>query len=147
MGMLIEDYLFLETDQSCALCGKRGRENLTIHHIDGNRDNNEYDNQIILCYNCHCRFHEEKGISLGQIKDRKCILIKKTITQPGINALKIAYRNESGVVVMPFLLYHLVDLGFMSSKEDIMGYGKQTDAMSFFVITDKGKILYEKWFK
>ena len=145
--MKIEDYLFLETDDACALCGQRGRENLTIHHIDEVSTNNEYDNQIVLCHNCHHRFHQKKGIDDEErIKNRKFHLIVKTITQYGVSALKIAYRNNFGVIAMPFLLYHLVDLGFMSKEEDQMGYGEQNDATSRFAITDKGKNLYKKWF-
>ena len=145
--MRVKDYLFFETDNSCALCGQRGIENLTIHHIDVNSLNNDYDNQIVLCYNCHCRFNENKGIRKEQIEDRKRRLIEKTLTQYGVNALKIAYRNNFGVIAMPFLLYHLVDLGFMSKEEEQMGYGEQEDATSRFAITNKGKVLYEKWFK
>lgn len=145
--MNTEEYLFFETNDSCALCGERGIEKLTVHHIDCNENNNEYDNQIVLCHNCHHRFHDNKGITQEQIIDRKRNLILKTITQYGLNALKIAYRNNFGVVAMPFLLYHLADLGFMSKEEDQMGYGEQEDATSRFSITDKGKILYEKWFK
>jgi predicted transcriptional regulator len=142
-----EEYLYFETDQSCALCGQQGIDNLTIHHIDRNRSNNEYDNQIVLCHNCHCRFHQNKGISHSDIENRKRLLIEKTITQYGINALKIAYRNNIGVLAMPFLLYHLVDFGFMTKEEDIIGYEEQEDAVSRFSLTPKGKSLYEKWIK
>ena len=145
--MRIKNYLFLETDDACGLCGERGIENLTIHHIDGNEQNNEYDNQIILCHNCHHRFHQKKGVTKIQIENRKRNLIQKTLTQYGVNALKIADRNNFGVIAMPFLLYHLVDMGFMSKEEDQMGYGAQKDATSRFAITDKGKSLYRKWLK
>jgi hypothetical protein len=144
--MKIEDRLFLETDDSCAICGARGIQILTIHHIDGDPINNTYDHQIVLCHNCHNRHHQEKGLSATQIQDRKRHLIEKTLTTYGLNALKIAHRNNFGVVAMPFLLYHVVDLGYMSKEEDQMGYGEQDDATARFAITDRGRSLLQKWF-
>lgn len=140
------DYIYNETDNSCGLCGHKGIKDLTIHHIDGVHENNSYDNQIVLCHNCHCRYHESKGISKKQITDCKKQLMIKTLTVYGVNALKIASRNNFGVVSMPFLLYHLVDLGFMDKKENQMGYGSQEDATARFEITEKGKALYKNWF-
>lgn len=145
--MKIKDYIFAETDDSCALCGQKGLQNLTEHHIDENRNNNEYENLIVLCRNCHCRFHEKKGITKKQIETAKRRLIIKTFTHFGVNALKIAKRNNFGVIAMPFLLYHLVDLGLMTKEENQMSYGDQEDATARFAITQKGIEFYEKWFK
>ena len=47
---------------------------------------------------------------------------------------------------MPFLLYHLVDLGYMSKEEEQMGYRDQNDATVRFAITEKGKAIIDKWF-
>ena len=142
----IEDRLYLETDDACAICGARGIQILTIHHIDDDPTNNAYDNQIVLCHNCHSRYHQNKGLSAAQIEARKHHLIEKTLTTYGVNALKIAHRNNFGVVAMPFLLYHVVDLGYMSKEEDQMGYGAQDDATARFAITDRGRTLLQKWF-
>ena len=122
--MKIRDRLYLETDDACAICGARGIQILTIHHMDGDSTNNAYDNQIVLCHNCHQRHHQGKGLLHAQIEDRKRHLIEKTLTTYGLNALKIAHRNNFGVVAMPFLLYHVVDLGYMSKEEEQMGYGE-----------------------
>ena len=142
----MKDRLYLETDDACAICGARGIQILTVHHIDGISTNNTYDNQIVLCHNCHHRHHQGKGLSELQIRDRKCHLIEKTLTTYGLSALKIADRNSFGVVAMPFLLYYVVDLGYMSKEEDQMGYGDQTDATARFAITDPGRALLGKWF-
>lgn len=124
----------------------RGPTKLTIHHIDHKKTNNSYDNRIVLCHNCHQEYHQKKGLSRSQIENRKRRLIEKTLTQYGLNAMKIAARNDFGVVTMPFLLYHLVDLRYMTKEEDQMGYGNQPDATSRFAITRKGKSLLKKWF-
>ncbi|MBC7926494.1 MAG: HNH endonuclease [Bryobacteraceae bacterium] len=144
--MKLDDRLYLETDDACAICGLRGVSVLTIHHIDGNSGNNVYDNMIVLCHNCHHRYHQNKGISGQQITDRKRHLILKTLTQYGLNALKIADRNGFGVVAMPFLLYHLVDLGYLAKEENQMGYGDQEDATARFAITGKGKEILRRFF-
>jgi predicted transcriptional regulator len=146
--MSIEDPLFEEVEYACAYCGQHGKENLTIHHIDHNKSNNEYDNQIILCHNCHHRYNQNKGISKDDILKLKLHLIKKTLTQYGINALKISYRNNFGVIAMPYMLSHLLDLGYMSKEETESTYmdaNKEVERTTFFTITDKGKKFYEKW--
>ena len=60
--------------------------------------------------------------------------------------MKIAKRNDFGVIAMPFLLYHVVDLSYMTKEEDQMGYGKQSDATARFAITEKGISILNKWF-
>jgi coproporphyrinogen III oxidase-like Fe-S oxidoreductase len=144
--MNLHEQLFVETDDSCAICGLRGIGVLTEHHIDGDRSNNTYDNLIVLCHNCHHAHHQDKGLSTQQIEDRKRHLIQKTLTTYGLNAMKIASRNNFGVVAMPFLLYHLVDTGYMTKEEEQMGYGEQEDATARFAITERGRSLLSKWF-
>ena len=60
--------------------------------------------------------------------------------------MKIADRNNFGVIAMPFLLFHLVSLGYMKKEETQMGYGDQDDATARFAITESGSNLLEKWF-
>jgi hypothetical protein len=145
--MDLRDRLFVETDDSCAICGIRGMNVLTEHHIDGNPSNNMYDNRLVLCHNCHHAYHAQKGLTDQQILDRKRHLIQKTITTYGLNAMKIAARNNFGVIAMPFLLYHIVDMGYMTKEENQMGYGEQNDATSRFSITETGRTLLSKWFR
>ena len=145
MVMKIDEILFSETDDACAICGLRGPDILTIHHIDEDRSNNDYDNQIVLCHNCHQRYNQDKGLTRTQIEDRKRHLILKTITQYGLNALKIASRNNFGIIAMPFLLYHLVDMGYMTKEEVLIKY-EQGDAEARFAITEEGRKLLKNWF-
>lgn len=61
-------------EHKCACCGYNEDERiLEVHHIDSNRDNNNIDNLIILCPNCH------RKITLGyyqlDVKNQKLIEI------------------------------------------------------------------------
>ena len=49
-------------DNTCAHCPKDTR--LMIHHLDGNPNNNEIENLILLCDECHSdqHPHNEEGI-------------------------------------------------------------------------------------
>ncbi len=145
--MNIRDVLYQETDDACAICGVRGTQILTVHHIDGNKSNNKYDNQIVLCHNCHNQHHQTEELSREQIEDRKRHLIEKTLTIYGVNAMKISLRNNFGVVAMPFLLYHVVELGYLTKEEDQIGYGEQHDATARFAIIQAGKRLVREWFR
>jgi len=55
----IKNYLFRDKLKTkvCEKCGRKtwlGLEiPLSLHHIDGNRWNNNLDNLEVLCYNCH----------------------------------------------------------------------------------------------
>jgi hypothetical protein len=129
---------------SCALCTVQDPQALTIHHIDHNNSNNTYENTIVLCHNCHQRHHQNKGIAREQIAQRKKHLIHKTVTVYGVNAMKIAARNGFRVA-LPFFLYHLVTLGYMTKEESQMGYGDQEDATARFAITDKGREVLSRW--
>lgn len=144
--MKTSDLIYFETDDSCAICGARGIDILSEHHIDSDRSNNDYDNLIVLCHNCHHKVTNDKGLSKIKIENRKRHLIHKTMTIYGLNALKISKRNNFGVIAMPFLLYHLVDLGYMTKEENQMGYGQQKDATARFAITEKGSSVLDKWF-
>ena len=59
----------------------------------------------------------------------------------------IAARNNFGVVAMPFLLYHLVQLGYMTKEEEVMAYGEQNDSTARFAITDAGRKVLLKWLR
>jgi len=152
-GMEVEEILYQEVDNECALCGLKGVENLTIHHIDGKKDNKEYDNQIVICRNCHIKHNKGIGTSTDDIKIRKKQLIYSTLTAFGVSALKVAYRNGFGIGSNPYMLHHIVDMGYLQQEGDTIGWITSDDGkhevpnMAFYIITDKGKHLHDKWFK
>jgi len=46
----------------CEECfnGRRTRNPLTVHHIDGRPENNDINNLIVLCTKCHQKLHKHK---------------------------------------------------------------------------------------
>jgi len=147
--MKTDDRIFFETDNSCAYCGIKGRINLTRHHIDGNRKNNKYENLIVFCHNCHHQITKEEADSRQKIKKIKRLLIYKTLTPWGINAIKMAYRSNGEVVGPEFLLSHLVDMGYLEKTGYAFkgGIKDETEILSKFKITLEGHALYNNWLK
>ena len=113
----ISQLLVEETDGACAYCGIKDYRILTEHHIEQMEPKNQsYDNRIILCHNCHHLYHQEKGPSKKDIMKIKKRLICKILTQQGVNAIKESYRKGL-VVAAPYLVTHLIELGYMQQKE------------------------------
>jgi hypothetical protein len=54
----------------CEICERTCLTPL-IHHIDGNRENNEYENLIFICSDCHTAIHLGIGNRNGNINGRK----------------------------------------------------------------------------
>ena len=69
--MKTSNLIYFETDDSCAICGAKGIGILSEHHIDSNRANNDYDNLIVLCHNCHHKVTNDKDLAKDTIYDRK----------------------------------------------------------------------------
>jgi len=143
-----DEILHIETDDSCAICGLKGSNILTIHHIDHNRGNNAYDNKIILCHNCHQKHNiNEEFLSNDEIQNRKRHLIVKTLTTHGLNILKKAYRSQFSVLALKAQVFHLIELGYLKESElPLHKIGDGSGSLSEFDITEDGKLLIEKWF-
>ena len=71
ISMHIKTYLFKKYDNKCARCGwgeknqYTGNIPLEVEHIDGNYKNNNEDNLIVLCPNCHSLTSTYKGANLN----------------------------------------------------------------------------------
>ena len=144
----VEEHLYLESDGSCANCGIRDPRFLTVHHLEQSEPKNEaYDNKLLLCHNCHQAHHQAKGLSAEDLRTIKHRLIVKTLTRPGLNALKEAYRR-SLVVAMPFLINHLVELGYLQLRREGVSWSdgdKSGIVEAEYTITCSGRALLEKW--
>ncbi len=145
----VDDLLKLETDGSCANCGWHDARALTVHHIEQAEPKNEaYDNKLLLCHNCHQCHHQGKGPTADELRDIKRRLIVKTLTRPGLNALKEAYRR-SMVVAMPFLVNHLIEFGYLEYIEWVMSEtsdeGEEIVSQAKYKISASGRALLESW--
>lgn len=145
-----EELLYLETDRRCAVCGIGDSRVLTIHHlVQAEPKDESYDNKILLCHNCHVAHHQQKGASAAELQEIKRRLIIKTLTTPGLNALKEAYRRGR-VVAMPFLVNHLVEFGYLTFQEELSSLSddrsdRESVIDAVYTISDKGRRLPEKW--
>lgn len=61
---------FGQYDQMCAHCGFGIPSVLEVAHVDGNRQNNEIKNLVILCPNCH-KMHDLDIISTATILEMR----------------------------------------------------------------------------
>ena len=53
-----------EKGAECEVCGFDDERAIVVHHIDGDRQNNDIDNLQVLCANCHMIAH--RPASLGR---------------------------------------------------------------------------------
>ena len=71
ISMYIKRYLFEKYNNKCAICGW-GKTNkytnnipLEVEHKDGNYENNNEENLILLCPNCHALTSTYKGANIN----------------------------------------------------------------------------------
>lgn len=56
----LKKFIWDRDNNMCQICGKLVSKRGTVghvHHIDGHKENNEYDNLILLCIHCHAKIH------------------------------------------------------------------------------------------
>lgn len=102
--------LILQKD-SCELCGST--QNLDIHHIDGNWQNNNLDNLMCLCRSCHTKHERNKDYS--DLRIRK-LTPRETWRLMGfadadfekaeaVNSNTQLYKQAGNSIVVPVLEY------------------------------------------
>lgn len=73
--------IFERDNYTCQDCGRKGEwfffrnYDLDVHHMDGNGENNNYENLITLCDECHFNAHGRNW----QHKPIKSYTVKETI--------------------------------------------------------------------
>lgn len=59
-----QDELLFNTDHTCSRCRERNKD-VQVHHIDGNSNNNDLANLVVLCLDCHSRVTGKRGLGKG----------------------------------------------------------------------------------
>ena len=144
--------LFAEADYQCAWCGCRKGLNPTIHHIRPREHEGptEYDNLVALCPDCH-ELATKGDIAQKDVRRIKRHLVHRLFTPPGVNAAKIAYRHPQGLVpVHPYVIQHLLDLGFFKHRQKVEGveFGEprvEVTLLALYELTQSGRAIVEKW--
>lgn len=54
--------IFYKSMHTCCICNERG-QGVIVHHIDGDRNNNDPLNLAVLCSNCHANVHQKGYMS------------------------------------------------------------------------------------
>lgn len=72
---------FLTYPHQCELCGYNEDEDiLQVHHIDENRQNNNVENLMILCPNCHAKITYGGYVLIGRnqlLKNKNSVTVEK----------------------------------------------------------------------
>ena len=146
-----DQLVYIETEGACANCGLKEARALTIHHLDATEPKSElYDNKIVLCHNCHQCHHQGKGPTKNELNIIKARLIVKTLTRPGLNALKIAAR-KNGVSASPFMVNHLIEMRYLKHQQDVTTWSDDDSSIgdlvmtAIYEITSEGQKLLKKW--
>jgi hypothetical protein len=95
-NLLIKNGLKEEVCESCGLHEWLGKKiPLQLHHIDGNKNNNNFDNLKILCPNCHTFTETWCGKNIKKVQQRYCSVCGKAIEKGNGKYCSIECRNKS----------------------------------------------------
>jgi len=76
---------------ACAVCGDS--DELVVHHIDGDRDNNELDNLVPMCKSCHQTIH------IGNDDARKYTYYREQLPESAIRDRPDAGKSTTTVQI------------------------------------------------
>ncbi len=93
----VEEELLFRCKHTCAICQSAGKD-VQIHHIDGNHNNNNIKNLIVLCLDCHSRVSGSRGLGRsyrpGEVRRYKLSWDKQVEDTRRIHRPQIRYQKE-----------------------------------------------------
>lgn len=91
------DLVLFKNDHACCICRVRGKH-IQIHHIDGNRGNNNPNNLAVVCLDCHSRVTGPSGLgrsySHGELRRYKRSWEQQVQESRGAHRPQIRYKRE-----------------------------------------------------
>lgn len=92
-----EEETLFNANHTCCICRERNKDAI-IHHIDGNRMNNNLDNLAVLCLDCHSRVTGARGLGKsfrqGEVRRYKRSWDKRVRDSREAPRPKIYYMKE-----------------------------------------------------
>jgi len=93
----IADEVLFASDHTCCICRVRNKE-VQIHHIDGNRKNNELGNLAVVCLDCHGKVTGTRGFgrsySPGEVRRFKRPWERSVQESRGVHRPRITHKKE-----------------------------------------------------
>ena len=74
LSKVLEKRIYQEAGSKCAFCSEGNVTILEIHHIDFDRENNAFENLLLVCPTCHAKCHAKViggSISLDSVRLKK----------------------------------------------------------------------------
>ena len=104
--------VFERDNYTCQCCGKKGG-NLNAHHIYGYAEykdlRTDVDNGVILCEDCHKRYHKQYGKKNNNYKDFRTFLYNEMMKQNTLEA-KLFYINTIEDITLRLEIRGLLEL-------------------------------------
>jgi|GEM_PF-2182312 len=92
-----EEETLFNANHTCCICMESNKD-VVIHHIDGNRKNNNLDNLAVVCLDCHSRVTGIRGLGRsfkpGEVRRYKRSWDKKVRDSRELPRPRIYYRKE-----------------------------------------------------
>ena len=97
LPVAIEEETLFNADHTCCICREKNKD-VVIHHIDGNRTNNDLDNLAVVCLDCHSRVTGVRGLGKsfkqGEVRRYKRSWDKQIRVSREVKKPKIYYKKE-----------------------------------------------------
>jgi len=83
----------------CMNCG--ATEEIEVHHIDKNTDNNSLENLLTLCFDCHQEIHNgwpKRGAKARQLKVELGVRLPEPVLQQALSESELTDTSPGAVI-------------------------------------------------
>ncbi len=123
----VEAEILFRSDHTCSVCRTRYKD-VQLHHIDGNHSNNDADNLIVVCLDCHSRVTGTRG--LGKAYTVGEVQRYKRNWEASVRATRSAHRSVSSKRQKQLISQiDLIVCEILACKKDIARAGQLLDLL------------------